>query len=195
MHGLINRSIQHFTRDTYGDEIWAAVAEAANIGVTSFEAMLYYDDQITLDLIATLAKLLDKSKDTVLEDLGTYLVSHPSSENLRRLLRFGGVDYLDFLHSLDDLADRAKLAVPDLDAPQLELLDAAQGQFTLICRSDHPEFAPVLIGVLRAMADDYGALVFLDPNTTSKECSMISVTLLDDHFATGKSFELAAKTA
>lgn len=195
MHGLVNRAIQHFTRDTYGDEVWRTVAQTADIGMSGFESMLHYDDQITYDLVSTLAKLLDKPKESVLEDLGTYLVSHPSSENLRRLLRFGGVDYEDFLHSLDDLADRAKLAVPDLDPPVLELQDAAKGQYTLICRSEHAGYAAVVIGALRAMADDYGALVFLDPTTTKNGVSMISVTLLDPSFAEGKSFELAAKSA
>lgn len=195
MHGLINRSIQNFTRDTYGDDVWVAVAQAADIGVTSFEAMLHYDDQVTFDLIANLAKLLSKSKHTILEDVGTYLVSHPSSESLRRLLRFGGVDYVDFLHSLDDLSDRAKLAVPDIDAPHLELMDADDGQFTLSCRSHHTEFAPVLVGVLRAMADDYGALVYLELNTCATDHSIISITVFDDQFAHGKSFELTAKTA
>ncbi len=59
----------------------------------------------------------------LLEDLGTYLVSHPNVQGLRRLLRFGGAGFIDFLHSLDELHDRARLAVPDLDLPQLELRD------------------------------------------------------------------------
>ena len=44
MHGLINRAIQCFLRDTYGADLWAQVAEASEIGVEGFEAMLDYPD-------------------------------------------------------------------------------------------------------------------------------------------------------
>ncbi len=195
MHGLVNRAVQNFTRDTYGDDIWNAVAKDADLGLVSFESMLHYPDRMTEDMIASLAKLLNKTKPEIFEDIGTYLVSHASSSNLRRLLRFGGTDYVDFLHSLDDLSDRAKLAVSDLELPQLELVDVSDGQYSLICKSDVDGFTTVLIGVLRAMADDYGALVFLDTRTNADATTTISVALLDDQFAKGNSFALASKSA
>ena len=41
MHGLINRSIQLFMRDTYGEERWRSVARAAGIGPEGFEPSRY----------------------------------------------------------------------------------------------------------------------------------------------------------
>ena len=162
MHGLINRSIQCFLRDTFGVPAWRSIAAAAGVSPEGFEPMLHYDDAITRRLLDSAAAHLDRPRESLLEDLGTYLVSHPNREGLRRLLRFGGVSFDDFLYSLDDLPGRSRLAVPDLALPQLELHEQGAGRFTLSCHGPHREFAAVMVGVLRAMADDYGALAVLE---------------------------------
>ena len=119
MHGLINRSIQCFLRDTYGENIWREIALGADLGFDSFEALLRYDVAQTEAVLRAASRTLSKSRDVVLEDVGTYLVSNPNVQALRRLLRFGGESFVDFLHSLDQLHERAKLAVPDLRLPVL----------------------------------------------------------------------------
>ena len=45
MHGLINRAIQSFFCNTYGQERWQRVTEAAGLGFSDFEAMLVYDEE------------------------------------------------------------------------------------------------------------------------------------------------------
>lgn len=197
MHGLVNRSIQCFLRDTYGDRLWAEVARDTGVGDHGFEAMLIYDDRLTTAVLDAAARLLDRPREMLLEDLGTYLVSHPTTEALRRLLRFGGVDYRDFLHSLDDLQGRGRLAVPDLDLPLLQLCEGEPGHFTLRVTGRSAGVGHVLIGLLRAMADDYGALVLLDhldaaPAPMGTMTERIGITLLDESFAEGRDFVLAA---
>jgi hypothetical protein len=191
MHGLVNRSIQAFLRDTWGSEVWSSVASGAGIAPAGFETMLRYDDAVTDRLLAVAAARLNRPRETILEDLGTYLISHPNMEPLRRLLRFGGVRYVDFLHSLEDLRGRGRLAVPDLDLPVLDLCDDAPGLFRLVCRDGYPGIGHVLVGVLRAMADDYGALVLLDHGLQPDGAEVVTVQLLDNHFATGRGFDLA----
>jgi hypothetical protein len=136
------------------------------------------------------AMQLSKPRDAILEDVGTYLVSHPNKESLRRLLRFGGVTFTEFLHSLDDLPDRARLAVPDLDLPELELSECALNRFSLLCTGPVSGFGMVLVGVLRAMADDYGALVILDHEGWQDGCERIAITLVETEYAQGRQFDL-----
>ena len=121
MHGLVNRSIQCFLRDTYGAAAWAHVVREAGLGFDSFEAMLNYETAMTEAVLVAAARVLGRPRESVLEDLGTYLVSHENTQALRRLLRFGGVTFDDFLHSLEDLPERARLALTDLDLPALTL--------------------------------------------------------------------------
>mgnify|MGYP000214499287 CR=1 FL=1 len=195
MHGLVNRAIERFVRDSYGTEAWRAVTRRAGLEMTSFEAMLAYDDKLTEDLLGAIAAHLEKPRDEVLEDIGTYLVSHPNLEALRRLLRFGGVTFVDFLHSLDDLPGRARLAVEDLELPRLELRDHAANLFSLLCRSRYHGFGHVMMGVLRALADDYGALVLLEYGAASDGAEVICITLIESAYAEGRTFDLGGRTA
>ena len=191
MHGLINKTLQHFLLDTYGPAAWAAIARNAKADIQNFEAMLSYPAQVTSDVLNAAADYLGKPKDSLLEDLGTYLVSHPNCGVPRRLLRFSGVDFLDFLNAFDDLPDRARLAVPDLILPQLEVEEKSLGLYELHCVHDFAsDAAHVLLGLLRAMADDYGALVLMDVQHQSKGHSLVSVQLIEAAYASGNNFEL-----
>ncbi|MFC3615767.1 heme NO-binding domain-containing protein [Lutimaribacter marinistellae] len=194
MHGLVNRALQSFVCGNYGHDRWIRITEAAQLGFVEFEAMLLYDDATSLRLLDAICSELARPQEEVLEDLGTYLVSNPSTEALRRLLRFGGVNYLEFLHSLDDLSDRARLAVSDLVLPALELHEHAHGRFTLNCHPGLPGYSYVMMGILRTMADDYGALVMLEHEGHAGEGELISITLVESAFSEGRSFELGVRT-
>ena len=203
MHGLINRAIQSFVTNTYGPDRWLSVTEEAGLGFSEFEAMLNYEDGQTEAVLRALCIELGRPESELLEDLGTYLVSDPKVESLRRLLRFGGETYQDFLHSLDELPDRARLAVSDLHLPPMELRELTPRQFSLICGAGLRGYARVMMGILRAMADDFGALVFLehhgrqddgDPGTGRLAgAEVISITLVEADFAAGRDFDLGAR--
>ena len=199
MHGLINRSLQCFLCDTYGPAVWGQVTRDAALGFDSFEALLIYDAALTDAVISAAVQVLRRPRETILEDLGTYLVSHPNTESLRRLLRFGGGNFVDFLHSLDDLPDRGHLALPDLDLPKLRLLAQGDGVFQLHTAGMITGVGHVIVGLLRAMADDYGALVLLDHAGPApidgagwhRDAEVISIQLLDQSYSAGRHFDLA----
>lgn len=192
MHGLMNRAIQGFLRDTYGEDLWARIARTARLHPDGFEAMLHYDDALTETVLATAADQLGRARETILEDLGTWLVSSGPGQPLRRLLRFGGVTFTDFLHSLEELRGRGRLALPDLGLPVLSLREPQPGNYDLTCQG-LPGFSHVLMGVLRAMADDYGALVLLDHCGTSGARETLHIQLLAADFTEGRRFDLAGE--
>ncbi|MFK7881272.1 heme NO-binding domain-containing protein [Roseobacter sp.] len=191
MHGLVNRAIQSFVTDCYGIGQWKAAAKQADAGVIEFEAMWVYEDALTPRLLNAVCDVLDRPYEELLEDIGNYLVSHPNLQSLRRLLRFGGVDFVEFLHSLDDLPDRARLAVSDLDLPRLELREHSPFRYSLRCDGLVVGCGHLLTGVLRAMADDYGALVFLEYEGSHDGVEVVAIALLETDFAEDRGFELA----
>lgn len=193
MHGLINRSIQNYICASFGAHIWEDVVRHAGLAFNSFEAMLTYEDSLTHAVLDALADITRRSRGDLLEDFGTFIVADPKFEAVRRLLRFGGVSFEDFLHSLDDLPDRARLAVPDLHLPQIELRAVGDGRYSLICKSDVAGFAHLLMGVLRAMADDYGALALLEPAGAGQGIETLSISLIEPDYAEGRAFELGAR--
>ena len=190
MHGLINRSIQCFIQDTYGLPSWQAVCSHAGLDTPGFEAMLTYPDALTHDVLAAATTVLRRPRDTLLEDLGTYLVSNEKVTALRRLLRFSGVNFIDFVNSLEELPERGRLALPSLEMPELVLTDRGQGLFVLHCTGPLPGAGHVLVGLLRAMADDYGALVLLDHLGPEAEGEVIAIQIADQALYAARPFSL-----
>lgn len=194
VHGLVNRAIQTFISDVYGDQTWAEICRDAALGFDSFEALLIYDSALTEAVLAAACRRLKRDRAPLLEDMGTYLVAQLRSGAVRRLLRFGGESFEDFLHSLDDLHDRARLALPDLDFPRLVLSQNGPLSFELSFQWDKPGFAALALGILRAMADEYGALVLLDHVAGEGVHERITIDLLDPDFAAGREFRLGARS-
>ena len=194
MHGLINKSLQSFVQDTYGDANWQEIVEKSGLPEPDFEAMLHYDDDLLERVIDVSLDVLDRDRDGFLEDLGTYLVSHPKREALRRLLRFCGTSFIECLHALDDLPGRVHLAIPDLDFPPLDLRQFGTSEFLLTCGWKTDAAAHVMLGVVRAIADDYGALAVFEAEGSGSGRT-VRITLLDHSFAEGRAFALGDTAA
>ena len=191
MHGLINKALQAFLTQTYGDALWRRVADDARLGFDGFEAMLTYDPVLTDRVLDAACRALGRDRDGLLEDMGTFLVTSPALPGIRRLLRFCGASFEELLLSLDDLPDRVQLAVPDLRLPAITVDDTGRAVFRVTCQPGLPGLAPVVLGLLRAMADDYGVLALLDTGGNG----VIEVRLIDRRFADARAFRLGAGAA
>jgi len=190
MQGFVNRAVQCFVRDTYGWPVWQKVVNRAGLGFSNFEAMLDYPPYITQKIVEALEGEFSRPREAILEDLGIYLVTSPTTNALRRMLRFGGHDFEEFVLSLDELPERARLALSEIELPSIRLEPKGAKAYLIAVGDTLPGFSWTLVGVLRALADDYGALAFIElaPSATGDS---ISVTLADDSFAHGRHFELA----
>ncbi len=192
MHGVVNKALERFTIDTYGFELWKKVVSACPHAVVFYEAMLYYPDQDSYDLLNQLSGFLNKPNADLLEDMGTYLVVHRNQDGFRRLLRFGGADFRDFLFSLNEFNARIDLIMPDLNLPQINVVCGAENQISIRLAPSWFEFTYLCIGILHAMADDYGALISL-AHIADTGSAVIQITLIDDRFAVAHGFKLAAR--
>lgn len=191
MHGMINRALQGFITETYGKGVWAEVRTIADLRIDEFEAMLHYDDALTVSCIQALSHTMLQDEAAILEDLGTFLITHPPLDPLRRLLRFGGASFTDFILSLDELADRGRMAIPDIELPEITVRQMDATQFELRARWRLPGVGAILLGALRAMADDYGALAFLSLEASGEEFDRLLIEIHDSHHAEGRQFVLA----
>jgi Haem-NO-binding len=187
MDALLLRSLQSYVLDTFGIPSWQEICRLADSPVETFEPMLHYDSGMADRIAQVAAERLGRPVDAIWEDVGTHLVTNPDQEGVRRLLRFGGISFVDFLHSLEELPGRARLAMPGLDLPEFSLTVTGPDQFELRIQSHLRGTQRVLSGILTAMADDYGALCVIEPAT--EDCTTISV--LDRTHATARHFDLA----
>lgn len=192
LHGLTFWCFESFVRFTYGAACWRASIQDMDLGFDTFRPVFRYETAFADRLLDHVARQLDKKPDALLEDFGTFLVTDQRVERVRRLLRFSGVDYTDFLLSLEDLRGRAQLAVPELDLPSIELDEIAPDEYYVTCRNCWNGTAHVLIGMLRALADDYGALVYIESRGRQGGNEGLLIRLLEVQYSEGRSFDLSA---
>ncbi|NNF24634.1 MAG: heme NO-binding protein [Rhodobacteraceae bacterium] len=181
-----------FLTSVYGQASWDAVVVSAGMRQGDFEPMLRYAPAHSEAIIKAAAEHLERSAEGLLEDMGTHLVAHRDMESLRRLLRFSGVSYVDFLNSLDELPGRARLALDDDVLPHFVVEEAADGYYYLTFEDGPDWLYPLMIGVLRGMADDYGALVTVEMQTGESSEKRLEILIFDANFSIGKAFDLAS---
>ncbi|MBK4215516.1 heme NO-binding protein [Paracoccus caeni] len=183
MHRLIDRAIEEFLRDTYGDALLGAVQQmmgrAADLPA---EEGLHDNSRIHVA-----ARRLAKPADELFEDLGAWLARQ---EAIRRLLRFSGREFAEFVIRLDELPGRAHMILPDICMPAITVTECSLGDLRVILPERETGWTALLAGMLRVMADDYGALGLI-----SVEGSQIGVLIPDAEFAQGRDFQLGAAFA
>lgn len=187
MHGLINRSIEAFLRDSYGENIWAEICHSAGIDVAGFLPTHVYPDSLSLGLIDAASERLGKTPADLLEDIGAWLALF---EPVRRLLRFSGLDFAGFLLALEELPERIEMIVPGIGLAEISVRPCASGEFVISQPDGRALWLALMTGLVRAMADDYGALVLIE----SEGCDL-RVELLAAAFAEGRDFRLAGDEA
>lgn len=180
MHRLIDKAIEEFLRVSYGDALHDAVTQAVAKAVDlPTEAGMH--DNIRIHVAA---RRLAKPVEELFEDLGAWLARQ---EPIRRLLRFSGRQFAEFVMRLHELPGRAHMILPDIGMPAIYVTECSIGDLRVILPDAETGWTALLAGMLRVMADDYGALVLI-----SVEGNQIGVLIPDADFAAGRDFELGA---
>lgn len=158
MLGLVNRSFELFVRDNYGKTVWERLARQAKVDPRGFFLLQQSSEAVTKTMISEASRILKKSADELVEDLGGWLTRR---EPIRRLLRFGGRDYPEFIELLSELSDRAVMVIDSLNTPKVRVTAHSANLYEVEITGDSDIWVVLLAGILRGMADDYGALVVI----------------------------------
>lgn len=180
MDRLIGRAVESYLKSTYGAGLAGRVAE---LRLLSPPVGAHAEFR---PLLAAAARMLGKPLSEMLDDMGAWLTR---LEPIRRMLRFSGRDFHDFLLSLEELPGRAQMLLPDLHIPRLRSR-AEPGSVTIRLLEPDEDWPDLLAGIIRGMADDYGALCLI---TTGPD--MVQVEIPDGRFAQGRAFNLRAVSA
>lgn len=194
MHGLIGRALECFLKDMHGGGLCAAALRRADLPADGFRSTRQYPVSAVQGALREASAVLGLPVEALLTDLGVWIVSRKRNEPLRRLVRFGGGDFRGFLYSLEDLPARGRLAMPDLELPRIALRDGAPS-YEIRTQYKGCGAGWVLCGLLRGMADDYGALAVVEHRGIERRKGVcterVSVEIADDAHSAGRGFELA----
>lgn len=153
LHGIVNRGLQLFLIEEYGEEFWRELAVSLD-QESGFEAMLMYDDEVTRRLMTSVARRLNCTRAEIWEGFGAFLTRSEYTASFWALLRFGGRDFSSFLASLEEVPGQVQLALPDFYLPPLKLLEPSPGQFELHCGAGLWGLGSIATGLLRAVAQE-----------------------------------------
>ena len=184
MHGLVNRAIEGFVRITYGDALWNVAASAAGVDSRGIVLMRQDETGLTDRLMKELSCRLDRSPRDLAEDVGAWVARLPS---IRRLLRFAGSDFAAFMMALPELDGRARMVVRGFELPRLTVTRQAGGW--RIASDCEPIWLHAIVGMLHAMADDYGVLAVI-----ALEGRTINVVVPLADFSAGRPFSFSDPT-
>lgn len=176
MNSLVNRAIEEFLRSTYGEAMVQAITDEAAVSVGRLAPAGAGFATAGLDRAAF---RLAKPRAEMFEDMGGWMTR---IEPIRRLLRFSGRDFRDFLLRLDELPGRAHLVLPDLIVPRLQV-EATDQSVCLSMLEPDEAWQHLLVGLIRGMADDYGALCLI-----AADGPTIRIDIWDEQFAEGRMF-------
>lgn len=125
MSGFILRALQGYFLANFDPDARARIIAATGASPAGSEPLMPYRIEVLRNVLHHCALELERPVPVILEDLGTWVIAAGYNGAARRLLRFCGADFPDFLCSPGELPDRARLALPDLSWPGLSLEERA----------------------------------------------------------------------
>lgn len=183
MYGMVNQGIRTFISDNHGPEVWADICDDAGITTDAFESTVTYDDAVTYKLVGSISKCLKLEPGTVLEVFGRFWPHFASETPIGKLIHFGGDNLVDVLDNLDDLHTRVNMSMPDLRPPSFDLEQVDDGRYILHYFTDREGLAPMVIGLVRGLAEQFGQKIEIEPadcRTKGAEHDTFNLTILAD---------------
>ncbi|MEM9341629.1 MAG: heme NO-binding domain-containing protein [Pseudomonadota bacterium] len=159
MYGLVNNGVRTFVVDAHGEQVWREICEKANVDPDEFETMTAYDDMHTYALVGAVSETLNLPAETVLEVFGEYWVGYSKTTAIGKLIDQGGETLWERIRGLDDMHERIQMTMPELEPPSFELEDMPGGSRRLHYHSSRDGLAPMVIGLLKGLAEECGVEV------------------------------------
>ena len=141
MYGIVNRGLQLFLIEEYGEEFWRELAVSLD-QESGFEALLMYDDEVTRRLMTSVARRLNCTRAEIWEGFGAFLTRSEYTASFWALLRFGGRDFSSFLASLEEVLAQVQLALSDFICYRSSCWSRAWGSLNCIAVQGYGAWGP-----------------------------------------------------
>ncbi|MFT5288288.1 MAG: hypothetical protein ACI8QS_002073 [Planctomycetota bacterium] len=159
MYGLVNRALQQLIVSDYGHDVWQRIAHAAGWTEVEFVSMERYDDALTYGLVSSASKELRVPAPELLEAFGLAWPRYVVGKGFGVLMEMSGDTFGEFLGNLDHLHTRIALSYTSLQPPSFDLERSEPGAWDLRYYSSRPGFAPMVMGMLYALAEKFNTKI------------------------------------
>lgn len=162
MYGMVNQGIRAYIVENAGEDVWQDIVAEAGLDTSEFETMLAYDDSITYKLVGATSQVLGIAANRVLEAFGEYWIDFSASTAIGKLIAFNGETFVEQLDGLNEMHAKIKVSMPHLNPPSFEVEEQLDGAFRIHYRSDRDGLQPMVIGLLKGLAQASGETVTIE---------------------------------
>ena len=139
-----------------GRERWLRICEQAKLGNPVFVSFEQYPDEQTYALVGAAAAEMNIPAGELLEEIGEYWSRFTAQEGYGHLLEMAGSDFASVVSRLNDLHARLTVTLPELRPPSFECSRNEDGTIVLRYFSERAGLSPLVIGLLRGLAQRFG---------------------------------------
>eukprot|EP00198_Chlamydomonas_reinhardtii_P011701 XP_001701038.1 guanylate cyclase [Chlamydomonas reinhardtii] len=153
----INISVESFVREKFGDAVWEQTLSTSGVQA-GWVSSCPYPDAATYGLVITASSILGVTPAQALEAYGVYFVEYTARLGYEKLLKSLGSNMAEFLKNLNDLHLHLGMSFPAMAAPAFKCTDVGPTCLTLHYHSHRPALGPIVVGVLKGLAEQYWGL-------------------------------------
>jgi guanylate cyclase soluble subunit beta len=151
MYGMIHQAARQMVIDRFGTDMWSSISGDMRLTESHFIGSTVYDDEVTLDLVAAIARKADVSIPDALELFGEYWIEYARDGSFRNLMRMAGSDLLEFVGNLDRMHSSIQVTLTNAKLPTFELVSADTSEIRLIYRSKRVGLDPFVKGLMQGL--------------------------------------------
>lgn len=155
MYGQLNAALKEFVATRYGGDAWDSVAQRAAVGVTHFNKMDPYPDEMTYKLVGETAAVTGQSVDAVLDLFGEHWVAYTAAQGYGPMFDIAGDSLRDFLLSLNELHVRVGRSFPKLVPPSFRFDSTNPHSLRMHYLSQRKGLCPMVPGLLRGLSNRF----------------------------------------
>ena len=159
MYGLVKQGLEHMVCARHGEEAWSAIKRDAGIDIEMFIGMHVYPDEMAFALFRSASTVLGISLAELLRSFGAYWLTFTAHAGHDHLLDMAGSSLAEFLENLDTMHSVLVEGFPEMKAPTFTCDQISSTEFDLHYHSERRGLAPMVIGLVSALAERFGDVI------------------------------------
>jgi len=157
MYGLVNSALRSYIIKNYNLDDWDRVVEQSGTGLSNFEALEPYSDDVTYGLVGAAIETLKIDGTDLLYGFGIHWMEETGPEHYGEFLDMCGADFKGFLSNLDAMHSRIQMLFPALQPPSFSAEIIQEGKLRLEYLTERPGLEYFVRGLIEGVARRTGA--------------------------------------
>ncbi|MFH1513964.1 MAG: heme NO-binding domain-containing protein [bacterium] len=152
MKGIINKGIQDFVKNKFGDEAWGKITAPAGCEESFFAITFDYPDEMTISLVKAVSEVSEFPIETVMLEYGRFMVQNTLKENYPTYFQLAGNNPRDFLLNMSKVHEHATRSISKSAPPKFEYEEMPDGKLRMYYYSERG-LCTVLRGLILGVGD------------------------------------------